>query len=268
MYISDEVKTLKNIMNDNVLNQVQIAKELNTSKQFISQILSGKRKLSNNMLSKLKASYPMYFANCKSSAEGNQLKDLRVSCNYSREQFAEILGISASLVQKIETGERKLTPEIKERITLFTENKFTKNVNLKPIRRFDSLEIKYCSDISLPSSNHLSSNSKETVVIDKKLLLNTDLDINSHTCKIVSISNNSLSPLFDKGDKCIIDESYKHFVDGHVFAFVIHGQCYLRLINKLPTRIKCTSVSDNRDTFYLDSEKDCTILGVLLRLRF
>lgn len=263
-----DAKTLENIMIENVLNQVQLAKKLNTSKQFISQILNGKRKLSHNMLSKLKEAFPEYFANCSNNIDGNNLKDLRVSCNYTREQFAEILGISSSLVYKLETGERVITPEINERIKLFSCNKSSSNINLKPIRRLDSLEIKYCPDVCLPKQNNLISSSKEVVVIDKKLLLNDSLNINYHKCKIVAISNNSLSPMFSAGDKCVIDESCKHFVDEQIFAFVVNNQCYLRKINILPSRIKCTSISDNRDTFYLDTEKDCTVVGMVLKIRF
>jgi plasmid maintenance system antidote protein VapI len=61
--LDENVKILQNIMNTKVLNQVEIAKELNTSKQFISQILNGKRGISKNMLLKLKTVYPEFFVN-------------------------------------------------------------------------------------------------------------------------------------------------------------------------------------------------------------
>lgn len=266
--LDENVKILQNIMTANVLNQVQIAKELNTCKQFISQILNGKRNISKNMLLKLQTKYPEFFVKQSQDVTSNGLKELRVDCGYTREQFAEILDVSASLIYKMENNERAITPEIQERIKLFTENKSYGSMNLKPIRRLDALEIKYCTDISLPANNNLVSNSSEVVIIDKKLLTCNSLVINHNKCKIITLSNDSLAPLFDKGDKCIIDESHKHFIDQQVFAFVINGQCYLRQINILPSRIKCTSISDNRDTFYLNDEKECSILGLVLKIRF
>lgn len=267
--MNNDAMLLENIMLGNVLNQVQLAKQLNTSKQFISQVVNGKRNLSKKMLSTIRELFPSYFANYNLTDDFSyaNIKEIRNHYKLSREQFAEILGISTSLLFKVESGERTLTPELKERILLFNSQP-TKNINLKPIRCFDALEIKYCPDIQLPADSSLVSKTFDIVTIDKKLLMQTAVKINPNKCKIISLSNDSLAPIFFKYDKCIIDESVNHFVDDQIFAFLVNGQCYLRRINILPSKIKCTSV-ERGDTFYLESEKECTILGMIVsRIRF
>lgn len=252
----NKVLLIKNILIDENLTQEELATKLGVTKQCLSQIILGKRSIGSKVNSGLKLHYPQYFKD-DNEVSPEWLVNIRHSKNLSQDEMASKLGISQSLYSKIEKGERNITDSLLERI-----NKVTKsNPNSK------TYQIRYMPEIQLPNVMYIPNNN-DYVVIDKKLLEFDDIQINPSRCVIVSICDDSLSPLFDVGDKCIVDTSFNKLINNQIFAFVFENQCYIRKIKILPNKIKCVSVNNDEDTFSIEN-KGLKIIGLIIpKVRF
>lgn len=263
---TDDSVLISNIVNDKGITQQALAEQLGVSKQFISQVANGVRSFGNRKREELRRLYPAYFATSSYDLPVDIAKEdllkLRKHYKLSQERIASVLGISQSLYAKLETGERKITVEIAERIRTYNANPNIPRLNTKPTRLLDVLDIMYCPDTKLPlHSKIIPTNSY--FALDRKALPD-DIDINPFKCRFITLSDSSLAPEYKRGDKCLIDTSRKAFVNDYVFAFVVNNQCYIRLIQILPDKIKCISVNENKDTFYLSDVKDVVVLGLIV----
>ena len=259
---------LEQIMRGDGLNQVELGERIGVSKQYISQIMTGKRNVGKHILAKLTEAFPDYVEDTSDDTEITpaSLREIRKKYKLSQSKFAELLGISQSLYAKCEAGERTISYKMQERIlSLDLPNK-----QIKSAPKPSVVAIKYCPDIALPANCSLYQKTTDYVYIDEKLLCaDKNININPNKCFILSMIGSSLAPVYSEGDKIILDTSHKSFKNDYTFAFKVNGQCYLRKINILPNKVKCISINDDQDTFYLDDTDNIEILGLIVpRIRF
>ena len=260
------VVLLEQIMNGNGLTQEQLGKAIGVSKQYVSQLLSGKRNVGKGILAKLTESFPDYIEDVSSEITPNDLKELRKKYKLSQEKFADFLGVSQSLYSKCEAGQRSITDKLQEKImSLDLSSKCAKTAPKPTV-----VPIKYCPDVQLPTNCNFYQRTNEYVYIDEKLLFaDKNININPNKCFILSMLASPTTCVYGVGDKIILDTSHKSFKNDYTFAFKINGQCYIRKINILPNKVKCISIEDDQDTFYLDDVNDVEILGLIVpRIRF
>lgn len=262
------VVLLQKIMTGDNLNQSQLASILGVSKQYVSNLINGDRQVGKGIYAKLEANFPDYVEDVSDINEMTPsfIKSLRKKYKLSQSQFAELLGISQSLFAKLEAGERTISPKIQEAINSLD----LKTNTSKSAPKSKVVAIKYCPDIALPTNCNLFQKSTDFVYLDEKLLCSDkNININPNKCFILSMIGDSLSPVYNDGDKIILDTSHKSFKSDYTFAFKINGQCYLRKINILPDKIKCISPNNEQDTFYLTDTNNVEVLGLIIpRIRF
>lgn len=264
---NDDPSILKEILFDYHINQSELAKQIGTTKQYVGLIINGKRNLGYKLRNKLVELYPDYFnkrpkLEIPDKIDNPYLRKARMYFNYTQEEFADKLGISRSLYQKLE---QVAIPVSSDHQRLVRE--FCMKMNGDTKSSADNVEIQYLPEIKLSAGYgaEVYDEHPETVTIAKKLLLTEKgLMINPKYCKIVTVSGDSMLPEYRDGDKVIIDESIKTFIDGHVFAFGLDGQCYIKLVNVLPNKIKCIPLNEKYDTFYLSENDNFTVYGMIL----
>lgn len=260
------IELLQNIMKHNNLNQEQLATELKVSKQFISQLLLEKRNMGKNFLLKLAKQYPNLVDESLLDVNGDKgfVREARINLGYSQAKMANLLNISQSLYAKFETGERTLSDSIRKKLKDLMNNPSS------AIFPSDIVSIRYCPHIRIPAQSNLGTLDERFVQIDRTLL-NTDksLHVRPEHCVILRLSGDCLSPLYESGDMFVLDMSFNAFKSDYIHAFVINGQCYIRRIQILPDKVKCISVNENQDTFYLNNLEGVNVLGLIVpRLRF
>ena len=265
------VVLLEKIMSGEGLNQSQLGEAIGVSKQYIGQLLNGGRNVGKGIYAKLEARFPDYVEDISDDEEMTPvfIKSLRKKYKLSQAKLAEFLGISQSLMAKLEAGERTISPKIQQAINSLDLKSAQKDTYYSAPKS-NVVAIKYCPDIALPTNSNLFQKTTDYVYLDEKLLCSDkNININPNKCFILSMIGDSLAPVYSDGDKIILDTSHKSFKSDYTFAFKINGQCYLRKINILPDKVKCISPNNEQDTFYLTDTNNVEILGLIVpRVRF
>ncbi len=265
----EDAKILKLIIDNTNITQSELARRVDTTKQYIGLIVNGKRKLGYKTRNKLVQLFPSYFNQNQNIEIPNIIDNpflrlCRTHFKLSQEEMAEKLGMSKSLYQKLEQCTILMNKEHQRVVREFCE-KMNNGNNFETTT--DNVEIKYLPEVKLSAGygTEVYDEHTETVTIARKLLITErGLAINPKYCKIVTVSGDSMLPDYRDGDRVIIDESINTFIDGHVFAFGYEGQCYIKLINVLPDKIKCIPLNDKYDTFYLSSSDNYRVFGMIL----
>ncbi len=104
----------KELRQQNNLTQLEFAKLLGVSRSHISNVEKGREKLSKPIIKLLSMIYGIDESLLVDAEETNKIKALRDDNNLTQLEFAEMLGLTESEIQKFETGtEVPLKPIIK-----------------------------------------------------------------------------------------------------------------------------------------------------------
>lgn len=258
------IMSMDNLMNDsNLLNQIisqehmsrnDIADSLKVSVQFIGKVLNGHKKLSNEKKSLLKSMYPSYFpstcCNVPETFTKEYITEVRKNLGYSQEKFAKLLGVSRSCINKCERGERN--------ISFAVETKIKSLLQQEP-QSSSLINIAYAPNIKLSSTYNKRIKYKRFIQIDSELLPSISNDF-----VLLTLGDDSLYPMYESTDRVILDASVNKFIDNHIFAFNYNNVTYIRRINILPDKIKCISLNDKLDTFYLSNSDRYIIFGLIV----
>lgn len=178
--------------------------------------------------------------------ENNILTQIRDAYEISYSEIARRLGISRQYISNVVTGSREIGPALKKRLKVHFPELF------EPSKHDTHLiKIKYCPAQLIPHSYDFYSNNFPCVSIDKRLLPKGYLPSQNKSF-IVTLSDDSLSPFYLKGDKVILDLQQTALIDGLSYLILVDGVCYIRKLQVLPDRIKCISTKDDRDTFSVE----------------
>lgn len=232
---------LKTIMLDTKYNQAQIAKIIGTTRQYIGLVYNGKNTLSLRLRNKLKEHFPNYFSSVSlpKVIDNKSIKEFRIANHYSQTKFASLLEIAQPTLSQIESGEIEVSQLIKDNF----KRAFAKETT--------SLTIYYCPEVTIPYSFTLPKH-PEVISIDKRLLnFEKGLATDNSQMYLVTISGDTLSPVYENNDRVIIDTSHKTFKDGHIYLIKKDDNYYIRKVNVLPDKIKCIPFNDKQDAFYL-----------------
>lgn len=104
--------------------------------------------------------------------------------------------------------------------------------------------------------------SAEFMILDERLFF-TDRGtrINPAKCEIVTVSGNSMAPEYRHGDRVILDKSVTSFIDGHIFAFKLNGECFIKEINLAGKKVKCISLNPEYEPFWIETDDVIEIFG-------
>lgn len=261
--MKNNIEIIKQILEENNLTQAQLAERLNIQPQFLSNIMTGKKSVGFNTLNKLRTHFPKYYPNnipqISDTISSSELVEIRKAYGYSQAEFAKLIGISNSLLNKLESGERTITDKTVDMIKSLAKPQEEKTV-----------DIMYLKDKTLTKGYQRSQKTSSVVTLSKRLLSHsTDLKIDVSRCRVVQIGNDMISSQYQAGDLVIIDESFKNFINGHLFAFEYQNQFYVREIYIQPKKIKCVPLNEKQDTFCIDNDEEYNIVGLILpRVRF
>lgn len=190
----------------------------------------------------------------------------------TQEKMGNILGTSRVFVSKIISGDK---PFPSSRINILKSSfpkYFNEEITYSNTDSSDLVPVTFRPDVYLSAGYGCNpcSEASEVALIDSKLLVTRKgISINPKFCEIVTVSGDSMSPEYQDGDRVIIDKSVTSFIDGHIFAFGYNGQCYIKIINLLPDKIKCIPLNPQYDAFYLSKEDTISIYGLIIpRVRF
>jgi hypothetical protein len=193
----------------------------------------------------------------------NLLEDIMRDNKITQSQLSKITGRTRQEISFVMKGKRRLSGKVLEAVKECFPNYF----NDSP--KFNVIEIPYYSKTPLPLYSVLPEMPDGVICLDKQLFnINTPVDIKLSSCAIVGISDDSLSPVYEQGDRVIIDLSKTEFINNQIYCFILDGVCYIRRIILLPDKIKCISPKQE-DTFYITKDNKPKILGLILpRIRF
>ena len=184
------------------------------------------------------------------------LTEIKDANHISYSELAEKLGVSRQYLCNIYTGNRKMSSAFTDKVKALYPEFFNKQ------EKFSTYRIPFCPEQLIPHKFDLYSSNFPSVVIDKRLIPR-GVTLNEIHCRIVTLSDYSLSPFYLKGDKIILDTSQKRLIDGLSYLISCNGINYIRKIKLLPNKIRCVSTFDDRDTFY-EEEDNITVLGQII----
>ena len=258
--IKDEkVEIIKQIMYEHQLTQETLAEQIDISRQYLNQILNNRRKINKIRFDKLISLYPKYALKkpkyvFSKDISKDDLESFRKHYEYTQERISELLNISQSYWSLLKAGDRPITKDIINKLNYLNDNP-NQQVNIES----DLIELPFEPD-NLIDNNFSHSKHARIVFFDRRLLGNR----NYHECKIVGLKDDSMSPRFNSNDKVIIDLSIKDFQDNSIMAFRYKNQVYVRFINILPDKIKCSVTNNNYEAFYIYGS-DYEVLGEILQ---
>lgn len=185
------------------------------------------------------------------------LTKIKDANHISYSELADKLGVSRQYLSNIYNGKRNMTKSFEDRIKDLYPNFFNNVNNCTSIYK-----IPYCPEQKIPHSFDLHSRTFPSVAIDKRLFPK-GVSVNEIYCRVVTISDNSLSPFYLEGDKVILDTSQTRLIDGLSYLISCNGVHYIRQIKILPDKIRCVSTNDDRDTFSMSAES-IIVCGLIL----
>ena len=166
--------------------------------------------------------------------------------NISQTKLAADLGTTKQFINALCKGGRRLSIEYMQKITaIYPMPEYNESNNY--------VAIPYLYDV------------ESKLYIDRNLLTcKSGFDVTIEKCRLINIITDSMSPDYILGDKAIIDTSVKHFVDGQIFVFTVNDDTYIRRVNVMPNKIKCSADNTAYDTFYLQQGDEYKVIGALV----
>ena len=251
----NDIEIIKNILNTTDETQSSLARKLNVTRQFIGQVLKEGRKLSSVLRFKLQELYPTYFETIPipDKLTKDTIVAYRKARGFSPAVFANLIGVSPTLQYGIEKGSKNIT---KFYLSQFKEVLCENDNPLLTIA---------CDNNSLDDNYRLEPHNLLTkyVKVDKSLIPNT----NSLNLRLIPIQTDVLSPVYEVGDKIILDESYTSIDKNGIYVFIIDDKTYIRQIIVTPNEKKCVAFNKKYDTFILTKTVN-KVLGRILKTRF
>ena len=266
---NDDTNLLKNILKNEHLSQADLAKMMNSHRQYINQLVLGKRNIGASIKSKLEKLFPKYFKIIPFDLPGRLTPEtltlFRKHFSVSQFVLAKKLGVSQTLICQCEKGEREITLELETKIRELNNNFKLDVSNIKPVLSSHIIELKYYPKLSVPDNLDFNNAQYEVLYIDDRLF-SAPFDINTSSCCLVSVKSDCTASDYINFDKVVIDTSVNRFTDGHTFVFRYKNQNYISKINVLPDKVKCIPLNQKFDTFYINQEDTSVIYGVVLRM--
>lgn len=191
------------------------------------------------------------------------LKTIMEKEHLSQSALADKLGMQRQYINAILKGARTIGAKTREKLQKLFPEYFpeTAHTVVKYQPRF--AELKYYPDLSIPYQPDCKSNNFEVVYIDERVLYN-HFSVNPSRCKLIHVHGDAMHPVFDDGDRVILDTSVHEFLDGQIFVFHYRKQNYVTRINVLPDNIKCIPLNDKYDTFYINPGSNYDIYGLIV----
>lgn len=194
------------------------------------------------------------------------LEDILRENNLTQSQLADKVGCTRQEISFVMKGRRRLSGKVLECVRKHYSDYFKSSSDSVV---YNVTQLPYYSKVFLPLDDNLPEKPDGLLTLDKQLFdINTPINIKLSSCAIVGISDDSLSPMYEKGDRVVIDLSKTEFINNQMFCFKLDGVGYVRQITLLPNKIKCTSTK-REDTFYITKADNPIVLGLILpRIRF
>lgn len=206
--------------------------------------------------------YEFYIPNKLTATE---FATIREHLGLSQIKMAQVLELSQSMVNKYESSAREISKNTVAKLRSYIQElKSQSEATSKPIN------MDYYPDVYLSSSfnKSLLNNPASHVQFDTLLINRRDnLEINPNSCVVILINGDSLSPVYEHGDRVILDTSFKRLIDGYLYVLLYKDECYVRQVFKTPERIKCVALNEKYDTFYLNGDYEvCGLIVPRIRL--
>ena len=253
----NDAKIVQSILEDHKLTKSKLALLLNTSYSHIIMILKGERNLGKRTLATLMQKFPGYIDTSviiPDEISAEEFKAIRLKLRLSQSDLARTLQMSQAIIAKIETGDRKVskaTVRALKELTSSSEGKPTFSILYAPNELLNNLYL------------NVHSINTERIVIDERLLPNEV----HHNCKVVTLDDNSCSPMFEVGDKVILDPTIKSLAHDKIQVIRVNDVTYIGRILILPDKVKCVPINEKYESFYIN--KDTSVIGNLIpRVRF
>lgn len=177
----------------------------------------------------------------------------------TQEQLGKSLDYSKQYIWNILNGARGISTEFVDRV----EKTYPQYLDSSKSIEMNSLTIPYCPEIQIPTLYTCHNKEQVKISFDNRLLPDYPV-LQADKLKVVTITTNSMHPEINYGDRVLIDESYNEFIDNQIFAFTYGNTCYVRKINILPNKVKCISLDEKEDTFYLQDMYKVNVIGLIV----
>lgn len=256
--LMNDSKLLTEIITNEKITRAYLSSVLGFSKQYLGKIINGQKPLSRDKKLILSKLYPNYFSSepiiISNEFTKDTLADVRRTLGYSQSELARALGVSLSLVNKYEKGERNISSRTLDKIHMLLEEE---------IPNHSSYNVAYAPNITLDTYKP-NMDYRDYVKVDR-LLLDNRLDLQNHKLTMLTVGNNDLYPSYEPYDRVIICTSIDKFINGYIYLFEHNGVRYIRQVSILPDKIKCAPLNEKLDTFYLSLGGDrYEILGLII----
>ncbi len=190
----------------------------------------------------------------------------------TQKEIADILGVSINTIGARATRDSDYSLEEIQKLSTAYNTDILSSMGLSWFNKENNcVNVLYRPNVYLSAGYGIEvyDEQAETICLDTKLFI-TDrgIKINPDNCEIVAISGNSMSPEYRHGDRVILDKSVKNWIDGHIFAFRLNGECFVKEICLLGKRVKAIPLNKEYEPFFIEETDDVEILGrVVPRVR-
>lgn len=253
---SKSSQIIKAILTNEHHSQASLAQVVGVSSQHISQIVNGTKDIGSKMKSKLKELFPSYFDFGQFKLPDVITKEtliaLREHYFLTVSELSKEINVSVPLINKCESGERKITDTLVSKLKKF--------IGLSDEPRV--IQIPYKANVFAPSNcKDINNNTNNYFFFDTYLLKEIkDIPISINNLEIINVMG--INSNIYNYSKVIIDKSIKEFIDNHIFLFQYKDKWYLQRVHNAPEHVQCYSLDGNH--VFDINPSSCSIYGLIL----
>ena len=239
--MNTDIELLSSIMEKYSINQSKLAEKLGITRQFLNQILTGKKGkyVSKKLREKIEALYPEFIKKpdkltIPDIVDKDFLIYFRTHYKYTQVEISTYLGITPVYYSLLESGEKTISQNIISKLKQLNES--PKTIVSSNSSKYPMAKIDYYSSLA-----DINSKVSRTLYIDKLLLGDTDYS----KCKIIDLKIDSVNLSI----KILVDTSKTNLEDNKFYLLEINNQVDIYRIKKEKDRIEYIKLFSN-DTFY------------------
>ncbi len=183
---------------------------------------------------------------------------------FTQTELGKALGKTRSDINsKIKRGSELKISEIQqiENYILAHYNLNIDIINTKQTQKDnDFITIPVKGEFSSIATGVIVDNNSASYKISKELA--ADIGVNQQHAQMVLAQGDSMRPTIEDGDSLLVDTSKKQIYDGKIYCIEINKQLQTKRLQIIPPgKIKVISDNKEYDSFYIEKDFDCNIIG-------
>lgn len=199
---------------------------------------------------------------------GNIIKRWRHEEGLTGKEVAERVGVTQTYINKVETGNKKLSKKVFDNLILEMKGELKKELEdefyLSGIPNQVLSRIEHMSEI--PYFPSVNASAGYGCLNDDECLDHIDVPVKySKKGNIaINVSGDSMSPKLETGDIIVVDTNQREFYDNKIVVINFNGELYVKKIFADQEGIKLISVNPYYPIIKVDDDDEFKVLGKVI----